>query len=302
MPQHVRVIMNPAAGRGRGARKLPALRSAFAAGGITDIELTTAPGDEARLARQALQDGCSTVIAVGGDGTWSKVAAALAGSDCRLALVAAGTGNDFAKSLGVPATDPVAMARLAVDGPDERIDMGRIGDRLFLNIAGFGFDASVAQAMLETPWLTGEALYLFASARQLFAFRGLEIDVVPDRAIGFRNRLLLAICNGRRFGGSFVIAPNAMLDDGQLDAITIGEATPLRRAALFAAATGGTHLGFPEVTERRASSFLLRFRAPPVFQADGELHQAVTTELEVGCLPRALRVVTSGGASTRPTP
>lgn len=302
MSQHIRVIVNPASGRGRGAKQLPALRTAFEAAGISDIRVTGAPGDEARLARQALEDGCATVVAAGGDGTWSKVAAVLAGSDCRLALVAAGTGNDFVKTLGIPATDPAAMARLALEGPDERIDMGRVGEYPFLNIAGFGFDASVASAMLEIGWLTGDALYLYASARQLFVFRGLEIDVSPDENPGFRNRLLLAICNGRRFGGSFVIAPNAALTDGQLDAIAVGDATPVRRAALFGAATTGSHLGYREVAEMRSPSFTLRFRTPPLFQADGELRQAVDTEVEVACVPRALRIVTSGAGSTPPTP
>lgn len=302
MSQHIRVIVNPASGRGRGARQLPALRTAFEAAGISDIRVTDAPGDEARLARQALEDGCATVVAAGGDGTWSKVAAVLAGSDCRLALVAAGTGNDFVKTLGIPATDPAAMARLALEGPDERIDMGRVGEHPFLNIAGFGFDASVASAMLEIGWLTGDALYLYASARQLFVFRGLEIDVTPDEIPGFRNRLLLAICNGRRFGGSFVIAPNAALTDGQLDAIAVGDATPVRRAALFGAATTGAHLRYREVAEMRSPSFTLRFRTPPLFQADGELRQAVDTEVEVACVPRALRIVTSGAGSSPPIP
>ena len=302
MPQRVRVIVNPASGRGRGARKLPALTAAFTAAGITDIRLTRSAGDEERLARQALEDGCRTVVAVGGDGTWSKVAATLAGSECRLALVASGTGNDFAKTVGIPATDPAAMAQLAIDGPDERIDMGRMGDRLFLNIAGFGFDASVARAMLDIGWLGGDALYLYASARQLFAFPGLDVDMVPDDPPGFRNRLLLAICNGRRFGGSFVIAPNASLRDGELDAIVIGDASPMKRASLFGAATSGAHLRYPEVRERRSPSFTLRFRTPPFFQADGELHQATTTEIHVACVPRALRIVTSGESSTPPTP
>lgn len=278
------------------------MRAAFAAAGITDFRMTATAGDEASLARQALQDGCSTVIAVGGDGTWSKVAAALAGSECRLALVAAGTGNDFVKTLGVPATDPAAMARLALDGPDERIDMGRVGGRAFLNIAGFGFDAAVASAMLGIGWLRGDAQYLYASARQLLAYRGVEIAMAPDERPGFRNRLLLAICNGRRFGGSFVIAPNAVLVDGQLDAIAVGDATALRRAALFGAATTGAHLGYREVVEVRAPAFVLRFRAPPLFQADGELCQSTDTEVEVACVPQALRVVTSGAASTPPTP
>ena len=302
MPHSVRAIVNPASGRGRGARQLPALRQALAAHGITDIRLTIAAGDEERLARQALEDGCRTVVAVGGDGTWSKVAATLAGSECRLALVASGTGNDFAKTVGIPATDPAAMARLAIDGPDERIDMGRLGDRLFLNIAGFGFDASVAREMLDVNWLRGDMLYLYASARQLFVFPGLDVDMVPDDAPGFRNRLLLAICNGRRFGGSFIIAPNASLHDGELDAIVIGEASPQKRASLFGAATAGAHLRHPEVTERRAASFTLRFRTPPLFQADGELHQVTATELEVACAPGVLRIVTSGEASRPPIP
>ena len=126
--------------------------------------------------------------------------------------------------------------------------------------------------------------------------------MVPDDAPGFRNRLLLAICNGRRFGGSFIIAPNASLRDGELDAIVIGDASPLKRASLFGAATGGAHLGHPEVSERRAPSFTLRFRAPPLFQADGELHQATATELEVACVPGALRIVTSGESSMPPIP
>lgn len=302
MAQRVRVIINPAAGRGRGARQLPVLRTTLQAAGITDIQLTIAAGDEHRLARQALEDGCTTVIAVGGDGTWSKVAAELAGSDCRLALVAGGTGNDFAKTLGIPATDPAAMARLALAGPDERIDMGRIGERRFLNIAGFGFDAAVARAMLDIDWLTGDPLYLWASARQLFVFGGLEVAMEPDERAGFRNRLLLAICNGRRFGGSFIIAPNAALADGQLDAISVGDASPLRRAALFAAATTGAHVGQPGVTAHRAPSFRLRFRTPPLFQADGELCQAEGTEIEVACVPRAIRVVTAGGSSSPPIP
>ena len=301
MNDRIRAIVNPASGRGRGARRLPALRTAFASAGITDIETTIAAGDEHRLARQALDDGCTTVIAVGGDGTWGKVAAGLAGSECRLALVATGTGNDFAKTIGIPAADPAAMARLARDGPDQRIDMGRVGDTRFLNIAGFGFDASVMRAMLDIGWLSGEALYLFASARQLFAFPGLAVHTAPGGAEGFRNRLLLALCNGRRFGGSFIIAPNASVDDGLLDAISVGDATPLRRAALFAAAMSGMHLRYPEVTERRAKAFTLRFESPPLFQADGELHQATATELEVACISRTLRIVTSGEA-TRPTP
>src|SRR5688572_9693199 len=111
----IRVIANPAAGWGRGARELPAIRRVLDEHGIDDVRLTARSGDEARLARDAIADGVDTVIAIGGDGTWSQVGGALAGSACRLVPIAVGTGNDFAKTLALPSRDAQAMARLAVD-------------------------------------------------------------------------------------------------------------------------------------------------------------------------------------------
>src|SRR5262245_19566821 len=103
----VRVIVNPMSGRGRGGTMLPAIREAFAGVGVTGIEVTSAAGEEHALAERALADGATTLVAVGGDGTWSNVANAIldagaSSADCRLALLASGTGNDFAKTLGAP--------------------------------------------------------------------------------------------------------------------------------------------------------------------------------------------------------
>jgi diacylglycerol kinase (ATP) len=115
----VAVVLNPASGKGRGARAEPALRAAFAAAGVRDVRVTSAAGDEQRVARRAIDDGATTLVAAGGDGTWGNVANAIlaSGADVRLALVATGTGNDFAKTVGAPAADYAATARLAVGGP-----------------------------------------------------------------------------------------------------------------------------------------------------------------------------------------
>src|SRR6185312_2980888 len=114
------VIVNPASGKGRGAKAAERVRQAFAAVGVTDIRSTKAKGDEKTVALRAIQDGARTIVAVGGDGTWSNVANAIlsSGAPVRLAFAAAGTGNDFAKTVGAPASDFAATARLAVDGPD----------------------------------------------------------------------------------------------------------------------------------------------------------------------------------------
>ena len=289
----IALIANPAAGQGRGARVIAHVRDAFRHVGCTDVHVTERAGDEARFATELAGNGIDTIAVLGGDGTWSKVAGALvqARAECRMAMVAAGTGNDFVKTARVPATDYAAMAQLAADGPDFLADVAHIGSQPFLNVAGFGFDASVIAETEKGSFLRGKALYVVTALRQLFGYDGFDMAIDDEPA--FSRYLILAIANGQFFGGAFRIAPRASLQDGVLDAVTIRNATPLRRMTIFASAMRGTHTTLPEVAERQASSFRLRFPAPPVYQADGELHRATETELEIGVTPRALRVVTT---------
>ncbi|HUF26405.1 MAG TPA: diacylglycerol kinase family protein [Gemmatimonadaceae bacterium] len=291
--RNITMIANPTAGRGRGGRVLARVREAFKRVGVGEIHLTQRAGDEARLAERLAGDGADTIAVLGGDGTWSKVASAIlgCGADCRLAMVAAGTGNDFVKSAGIPAGDFPAMAALAADGPDVRVDMPHIGTDTFLNVAGFGFDASVLAGTENSTFLRGQALYVVTALRQLFSYRGFDMGVNEEQAFG--RYLMLAVANGQFFGGAFRIAPRASLQDGILDVITIRNATPARRLQIFASAMRGTHTALPEVVERRAASFTLRFPEPPIYQADGELRRATTAELEIGVRPGALRIVVS---------
>jgi len=283
---------------------LPQIRDAFAAYGTTAIDITTSAGDERSLARRALDAGCRTLVAVGGDGTWSNVAGAIleSGADCRLALLAAGTGNDFAKTVGAPARDVTATARLAVEGPDATVDVGRIENRHFLNIAGFGFDIAVLEDCARITWLRGDGVYLVSALRQLFGYRGIEIDVDSPRGRrGNSRHLMLIVANAKHFGGSFHIAPQADLTDGRLDAVSILDAPPLGRLGLFVAATRGTHLSRSRVISEQAERFTLRFPAPPAYETDGEYRRAATAELEITCVPRALRVVVAAPAPAAAT-
>ncbi|MHB2035085.1 MAG: diacylglycerol/lipid kinase family protein [Gemmatimonadaceae bacterium] len=286
------LIANPTAGRGRGARLLPRVAQAFAACGITDVRLTTAPGDEARQVRAALDAGCETIAVLGGDGTWSKAAAELArrGSPARLALLSAGTGNDFVKNLPDPSHDPEAMARLvAGDGVERRIDMAAVDDRWFLNVAGFAFDVAVLERTQRMRWLGGSAVYAAAALRELFGYSGLEVRL--DGELAPSRYLLLAFANGAHFGGAFHVAPGARVDDGLLDAIAIPDVGVLARPALLARAARGTHLDHPRVTARRAAAFTLHFAAPPLYEADGELQRAASTDVRVESRPGVLRVL-----------
>lgn len=289
------VIINPASGRGSGRRLLPKLTALFAAHGITDVRTTNAPGDEARVVQEAVRDGAETIAVAGGDGTWGKSAVALAqlGSPARMAFLANGTGNDFAKNFASPAANHEAMAALVAHGTHEqRVDLGSIDGKWFLNVAGAGFDVAVnIDTAGATGWLRGDAVYITSALKQLFSYRGFhaQADVFGDTAP--RLRMMLVISNGKNFGGAFLIAPAARIDDGALDFVSIGDIHGLPRIPLFVRALRGAHIGHPAVKAVRAPSATITFDAPPLVEVDGDLHQAQSAVVEVRTVPSALRVL-----------
>jgi diacylglycerol kinase (ATP) len=284
---HITVVANPAAGTGRGLRELARLRPLFRREGVTDIRVTQRTGDEARLTRDALDDGADAIIALGGDGTWSRVAAVLgaARAPISLALLAAGRGNDFAKTLQLPARDAAATVRLIRESAWRACDMGRVDDRWFLNVAGFGFDAHVLEHAVNAGG--GALAYVAVALRELRAYRPLRVAIDDEPP---RDTLILALANGRYFGGTFSIAPAAAIDDGLIDVVHIGDVSPIRRLPLLARAVAGTHLSHDAATHRSIAHATLTFGAVPMFEADGELHQAASTQVRIGVEPGVLRL------------
>ncbi len=292
------VIANPAAGGGRGAKVLAAVERATSSRRHVVVRVTRGPGDETRLAQLAIARGASALIAVGGDGTWSKVAAALLQSERRppLALIAAGTGNDFAKSIGAPADDIERTLALIESGQTRRVDAGTVEGRFFLVCCGFGFDTAVLQRMQSVRGLRGSARYVYAALRELSAYDGFDVSLADEgdasRAGDETRRLLmLVIANARHYGGAFRIAPHASLTDGMLDAVAITPLETLRRASLLFSATRGAHVTSPAVSTERRAEFNVRFPRPPMYNLDGDLFQARSRTLRVECVPGALEVV-----------
>jgi diacylglycerol kinase (ATP) len=298
LPERVFVLFNPGAGRGRCARRighflellerhLPGFRHA----------VTARAGDEDAILDRALAEGHETIVAAGGDGTWSRAADRIvrSGRPAALGLLAGGTGNDFGKSVGVTFDRSEESVKAIAAGRRTRIDVGKAGDRHFLNVVGFGFDIAVIDDAAATPLLKGDLLYRFCAVRQLFRFPGLPLEISargerPERV----DHLMLIVANARVFGGSFRIAPEADLRDGSLDLVSIRNAGPLRRARLFDLVARGRHAGEPEVTMRRSPAFRVGFRGPLRYEVDGEVVAAAGPELEIASVPGALDLLVPG--------
>jgi diacylglycerol kinase (ATP) len=291
------LILNPAAGKGAARRRLHEITQTFAAFGIRDIEQTRERGDEERVTLEAIAAGWKTIAVVGGDGTCSRVADALvkSGADCALAVVPAGTGNDFAKTLGVAKHSPDQLARLIAAGVSTRIDVGQIDGRHFINSCGFGFDASVLEAAGRVKFLKGDALYIYAALAQLFTYKGLPIAI--DGSAAEPDVLMLTVSNGRFLGGAFHIAPDARVTDGALDVCVVRNASVPQRVRLFAAAFRGTHGRLPAVRTFRTRGLSLTFSSPAAIELDGELRHAPANQVRIECVPRALKVVAAAGAA-----
>jgi diacylglycerol kinase (ATP) len=290
------VIVNPAAGRGRGAKLGPAIEAAFADQGA-DIRFTSARGGETEAARAAIEEGAGTLVVVGGDGTASNVANVIlhSGRDVRMAVLPAGTGNDMAKVLGTARSTPAEVAALCSSGSTQRMDVGRVEDVYFVNCCGFGFDVAVLEGIARNTWLRGNAVYVYTALSQILGYRGLEAGVSSSRSSrGVERHLLLVIANAAYFGGAFEIAPGARAVDGELDAVSILNIAPWKRPAILAAAMAGRHERFAECIRDRAPWFDLIFPGPPVYECDGELHHARTASLRITSCPAALTVVAAG--------
>lgn len=258
--------------------------------GSSDVAVSPAPGGERDLARSAAAAGAETIVALGGDGTWSNVARGIleAGRDTRLALLAGGTGNDLARNVGAPANDIAATLDLAFGERERRIDVGYANGVPFLNCCGVGFDVAVIEALARRGRSLGRSAYLLTAAQRLWRYQ--PIAAAVGTASSIKPYLVLAIGNGAYFGGGMRLAPDARNDDGILDLIAVRDSAPLTRLRTLLAASRGRHIGRSGVEHATRSAFELRFEAAPLYQVDGELVQADRPSLTVRCERQRLRI------------
>jgi diacylglycerol kinase (ATP) len=305
----IRFVVNPRAGHGAGAAAAGRIAAAMARRGEPfDVHATAGPGDATALARAAAVEGVSTVVAVGGDGTVHEVANGLlaasgdAPAPTALGIVPAGSGNDFARTLGLPTGVDAACQRI-FDGNVRRVDVGRVlaldgpdvaadGARAFVNMLGIGFTAAVTIEARAISRLEGLPLYMTALLRALlFRFRTPEAVLCLD---GREMRLpvtFVELCNGQWEGGGFWTAPMASPYDGKLDVVVLRKSARSAFLAVVPAILRGTHVGSARFEITTARSIRVDFAEPAPVQADGELLARGATRVEVDVVPGALAVL-----------
>jgi YegS/Rv2252/BmrU family lipid kinase len=257
------------------------------------MRFSNAPGETTTLVADALRDGFECVAVAGGDGTVNEAVNGyvdVAREDQALAVIPLGTGNDFAKMLGLGGDWRGACDRMA-DGRRRRVDAGRCNGRFFANGIGAGFDAQVALEANGIRWLRGNAVYGVALARTLLLrYATPHARIVHDRGV-IENRItMFAAANGTTYGGAFRIAPDADISDGLLDVMV---AERLSRAGIIGFiphVLRGTHVGRAGVSMVRTKRVTVETDEPIVVHADGEIIDRVARRIQVEVLPGALLI------------
>ena len=264
----VRVIINPRAGGGRAGRKLNALMRALEERDVDfTLVATTHAGHATELAHEAREDGVDVLGITGGDGTINEVSQAYIDSEGipiqgpAIALIPAGTGGDFRKTLGQDNSIEAAVSRI-IDGKNMPADLGVLAltaddgspaIRAFMNIASFGVGGLADRIVNRSPkWIGGRTAFFVGTVRAMLQYRNQPVRVSVDGEPFVEDRIInVAVANGRYFGGGMKIAPDAELDDGLFDVVSLGDMSFGASASVGRKIYRGAHLDSPKVSFAR---------------------------------------------------
>lgn len=291
--KNIQLIINPRAGRGGASRAGADIARYLARHGFDcEARITNDRGHATELAREAADAGADCVAVAGGDGSVYEVVNGLMQARARvpLAVLPVGTGNDFAKMLH--SRDWREVCDKLRGGHTRGVDVGRCNGVHFANGVGAGFDAKVARIANGIRWLRGDAVYAVALLRTLaFHHDNPELRITADGNSFTQRVTMLAAANGRVYGGSFRIAPEADIGDGLLDVVVAADFSRAQILKLVPRVLRGAHLDLPGVHFVRARTLLVESARPLPVHCDGEMLREGTERLEISLLPQALRVI-----------
>jgi len=285
------LLVNPSSGGGRALKQLPQLEAVLDARRAPFRVVHTKSLDHGVAAALRAVEAGELPVVVSGDGMVGAIGGAMgtAGAgETPLGIVPVGRGNDLARVLGIPA-EPEAAIAIVLAGHTRAIDVGEANGKPFLGIASAGFDSDANRIANEARFVRGNLVYLYAALRAMAGWRPARFTI----AIGDERTRLggydVVVANNSCYGGGMFIAPDAELDDGKFDVVTIADMGKLRALYNLTKVFKGTHVRIPEVNVVRASRLGLSASRPFALYADGEHLTDLPADLRV--VPRALRVL-----------
>jgi YegS/Rv2252/BmrU family lipid kinase len=288
------VLVNPHSAGGKALKLLPRVEQALDEAHV-EFRVQRSKGLEHGVEQALLAVEAGEVpVVMSGDGLLGAIGGAMAGSDTPLGIVPSGRGNDLARVLGVP-SEPEQAVEVVLAGHSRRIDVGEANGKRFLGIVSIGFDSVANELANETKLLRGNLVYAYAAIRTLIGWKPARFTVrVDDERIRLSG-YSVSVANSSCFGGGMYVAPDAQLDDGEFDVVSVGEVSKLRFVSNLPKVFKGTHVEKDEVRVFRAQHLELSASSPFPVYADGEHLTDLPASLRV--LPRALSVLVPTPAS-----
>lgn len=253
-----------------------------------DLRLTKYAGHATELAAQAVQEKYDVVVAMGGDGTINEVARALINTQTALGIVARGSGNGFAREIGMSLTPEVALLQLQ-RAQILTCDVGFANGELFLNVAGVGIEADIAWQFMEYG-TRGMWPYFVIGMRTVLSYKPKTLDVTFDEKQTTVQPLTLVFANGKQYGSNFKIAPKANLQDGFLDMVTVHNIPKWKLALAAPYFFTDKQRPFHLTDTQQIKQATILHNGEILYHIDGEPRKT-KNKLEIQLQPQALRVL-----------
>jgi diacylglycerol kinase (ATP) len=287
---HVALVVNPVSGKRQGDRIATEAERVLIDRGHQTARIQ---GDDAAHAREqlgkALETGVDTVVVVGGDGALHDILPVVAGRDLTVGLLPAGTGNDTARSLGIPVKNSAAALELVLAGHTRTIDLAQTDDGSYVvTVVASGFDSKVNERANAMTWPRGNMRYNVAIVAELRAFEPLPFTITLDGETIEREAMLAAVGNGPSFGGGLRLCEGAEMDDGLLDVVIINPVSKAKLLRVFPRLYKGTHTTLPEFERHRVREVTL---SSPGIVAYGDGERLGPLPMTTVVRPGALRIL-----------
>lgn len=282
------LLCNPTSGGGRGGKIKEHVISHLQNLEIDFLDLSGVNADAAKMNLKTLElERISNLIVIGGDGLIHLAIQKLARSAVPLLIIPAGTGNDFARSLGLNINQPLENLSLLNEMKSTEVDLGLVAGEYFAQILSTGFDSLVNERANQMRFIRGRMKYNVAIAQVLSTFKPRSYSFRVDAVHLESKAMLIAVSNGKSYGGGMMISPMSDLQDGYLDVMILGPVSRFEFLRVFPKVYSGSHINHPAVKFLKAKNVAISANA--VAYADGE--RVGDLPIEVSIVEKCLRVL-----------